>query len=174
MKHNKYNILLRLLHWLMGILFFALIAAGFFMKHYMSGEQKWEVYALHKAMGITFLLLASLRFLVRILSKVPPLPDSLKQFERLLTGFVHYSLYVFMFAIPISGYIMSVSSGKEIKWFFDLMVPSLLSQNKQVALLAHEMHFWLAYTTLCFVGLHIAGFFKHLIFDKVNLLKRII
>ena len=174
MEYSRYNILLRFLHWLMTILFFALIAAGFSMRHYISGEQKWEVYAMHKAMGTTFLFLAGLGFLVLVFSKDPTLPGFVGQFTRLLISLVHYFLHIFMFAVPISGYIMSVSSGKEIRWFFDLMAPSLLPQNKQVASLPHEAHFWLAYIALGFVGLHIMGFLKHLIFDRANLSKKII
>lgn len=168
----KYNLSLRLLHWIMAILIISLIFIGFFMVS-ASDALKPTLYSLHKATGITVLALIVLRLSIRLFSINPPLPTNSNYMLNFIARLVHWLLYLFMFIMPMSGYIMSSASQRHFTWFFDLDVPLLVGQNMTLAMNAHSIHVVSAYIITSLIALHLLGTIKHLVIDKINILKRI-
>jgi cytochrome b561 len=78
------------------------------------------------------------------------------------------------FIIAISGYIMSSASGKAIIWFNLFNVPLLVDKNIEIAKKAHTIHEILPYILIGLIVIHILATLKHIIFNKVNILKRIL
>jgi cytochrome b561 len=60
----------------------------------------------HKSIGITVLGLAILRLLWRLGHKPPAYPVSYRPWEATLSHVVHWGLYLVIFAMPITGYVM--------------------------------------------------------------------
>ena len=171
---QKYNISVRVLHWVVGVAVLCIIAVGFVMTNYLQPPLKYDVYATHKAVGFTVLVLILFRFFLRIFTSVPPMPKELSVLERFASRFVHFALYVLVFLTAFSGYVMSSAGGRIISWFgiFDVL-PSFMEKNKQLAQAAHSAHGFLPYLLLAFALLHILATLKHVFFDKVNILRRI-
>jgi cytochrome b561 len=170
----KYHWAIRLLHWVIGAAVLCMILAGFLMTHYMQAPAKYNVYFFHKATGVTILFFMIIRVVTRLFTKAPPMPQQLSCFEKLAAKSVHFALYFVVIATAASGYIMSCASGKAISWFGLFYVPFAVGQSKELAQDAHNMHEILPYILLILIVLHIAASLKHFIFDKINLLKRII
>lgn len=163
---NKYHISIRILHWLVALIIFGMLIVGFTL-------EDTKLYSLHKSFGVVVLALFFLRFVSRILSKAPDFPVQIKKTERVLAKVGHFSLYALMFLMPISGWLMSNFSGRPVK-LFGFRLFDLVGADKELAGFANQAHEILAYLLVIIVSLHVIGFLKHLIVDKLNLLKRIL
>jgi cytochrome b561 len=97
--------------------------------------------------------------------------------EKYLAKSVHFGLYVCLFLMPLSGYFMSsFYAGKNgfVSFFNLFKIPFFTEQNKDLLSFFSSSHEIISYIALILVGLHIAGSFKHLIFDKVNIFRKMI
>jgi len=169
-NNNKYSLLNRSLHWLMSVLLLSNIAIASGMIKMTDSSDKWQMYALHKSMGMLLLFLVIIRFISKIAS-AKPVDVEIKKWEKQLTNVVHYALYATMFLIPLSGYLMSSCGGYPIS-MFGISIPSIVSKNAQLASFYHSSHGALVSIMLLCFALHIIGFIKHLIVDKKNLISR--
>ncbi|MGL9717954.1 MAG: cytochrome b [Wolbachia sp.] len=170
---EKYNLGLRIIHWLMAVFIIGMLCSGFYMKSLpVSNEIKFSIYAIHKACGVTILGLVIIRIFFRVFTCVPLLPVNFSRFEVNASKTVHFCLYSLMILIPLSGYVMSSASGIKIKYFFH--IPLLISKNKELANAANGLHSILAYFIIFFITLHILAALEHTFIDKQNIFKRII
>ena len=170
---QKYHITIRILHWLIGVSVLLMIAIGYMMTNYLPDSTRFALYPGHKAVGFTVLLLMFFRILARALTKSPKMPKEISKLEAFVSKLVHFLLYFLVIVTATSGYVMSCASGKTISWFGLFNVPLFIGQNKYLAATAHGLHSVLPYVLLSFIFLHILGTLKHLLFDKVNIIKRI-
>ena len=175
----RYNLPLRVMHWLVGIIIIGMLASGFYMKFFMiNSDLKWQVYKIHKQFGATVGVLLIIRIIVRWFSIIPVhnIEDNIfKIFFRFAANATHSSLYICMFLMVISGYIMSDAGGHDILWFNDIKLFSFFIKKKlQISSFFNQVHLYTAYITVAFITLHILGVLKHIFIDKYNILKRII
>ncbi|MFN7039195.1 MAG: cytochrome b [Alphaproteobacteria bacterium] len=170
----KYNISLRILHWIMAIMLIGMIVSGYIMVGLNAdiAPYKWDVYGLHKSFGICFLLLSFVRIYIRLTSYIPPYKYEFSNFIKLMSGFVQKAFYVFFLAIPLTGFFSSVWAGYDIS-FFGYKLPKFFAENKPFAKQAHELHEILPYVALVFIFMHILGVIKHRYYDKKDILDRI-
>lgn len=174
MKIRRYPPLMRWMHWLTGVLLLAIIAGGWFMTGLDSSvPYKYDIYDLHKSLGVLIILLMVLRVGIRKFSTVPKYPDSLSKFSRIVATATHHTLYLLAFLVPISGYLMSNAGGRDVP-FFGLTAPRVISENSDVASALHSFHVLVPYILLALVGLHIVAALYHRYFDKPenDILKR--
>lgn len=173
MVQDKYSLSLRIIHWLMAVFIIGMLCSGFYMTSLpFSNKLKFSIYTVHKTCGITVLGLIIIRIFSRVFSYVPPLPADFSRLTINLSKIIHLGLYFLMVLMPLSGYVMSSASGKGIKYFFH--IPLLINENKELANTANGLHSIFAYFIAFFIILHIAGFLKHLLIDKQNILRRIV
>jgi len=59
-----------------------------------------------------------------------------------------------MLVVPISGIWLSNTGGHDIP-FFLIKLPNWFEENRAIAHIAENLHFWLAYTLLALVMLHV-------------------
>src|SRR5207248_4153792 len=81
-------------------------------------------------LGITILGLALIRLMWRWANPTPPLPDTLRPYERALARFTHAALYFLLFAMPLSGWMMSSARGFPVSWFGFFQLPDLVPKSK--------------------------------------------
>lgn len=173
----KYSNFLIAIHWLMAISFILMLASGLVMtSDDIEKQLKFSLYQWHKSLGLTLLITAVIRFYWRLKHKSPKLPKSIRKIEQIFAKLGHFLLYCFMFALPISGWILVSSSKFNIPTIiFNLFKwPHLpyIKNNKEIHEIASLSHELLAYSFILLISLHILAVFKHLIKDKSNLLKR--
>ena len=162
------------LHWLMAILFFGLLALGFYMPDLPLSPEKLKLYSWHKWAGVTAFLLVWLRLFWRVTHRPPALPVSMPKTMQLAAHAGHFLLYVLMIAIPRSGWLMSSAKGFQTVWFGVLPIPDLLDKNKELGDLLKNVH---ASLNLLFVAVivgHIGAALKHHFIDKDDILKRML
>ena len=137
----------------------------------------------HKSIGITLLLLVTMRLLWRLTHRPPALPDHHKPWEKRAAHTAHILLYVIMFALPLSGWIMDSAWAKAADnpnfWFGLFEWPRLgfimtldPVTKKSVHGLFGEMHDIAGYILYFLVVVHIGGALKHQFLDKDRELAR--
>ncbi|MBS1156085.1 MAG: Cytochrome bacterial [Proteobacteria bacterium] len=171
---NHYSRTAKGLHWLMAILLFGLIALGFYMSGLSFSPEKLKLYSWHKWAGVTALLLLVFRLLWRVVRRPPALPASMPKITQYIAHAGHLALYVLMFAIPLSGWLMSSAKGFQTVYFGVLPIPDLLERNRDLGDLLQTVHTGL---NLLFVAIllgHVAAALKHHFIDKDDILKRML
>jgi cytochrome b561 len=116
----------------------------------------------HKAIGITVLVLTLARIAWRIAHRPPPLPTGTPGWEKGLAHAVHWTLYVLMLAMPLTGWLMvsGPGPGRPTSWFGLFIVPKLPA-SAGAADLGHDAHGLLGWLMLALVVLHVAAALRH-------------
>ena len=91
--------------------------------------------------------------------------------RALAANAVHWGFYPLLFALMVSGYLISTSDGRPIAVFDWFSVPALFAR-KGMEDTAGEVHEWLAYITIALVVLHAAASLKHHFIDRNRVLTR--
>lgn len=110
---EKYHISSRILHIIMALLILFLLGLGIYMADFMPAEasNKFQIYDLHKSLGVMVIILIFIRIINRALHPAPALPTTLPAIEKFASHFVHFALYLLMIIVPFSGYLMSNAYG---------------------------------------------------------------
>lgn len=193
--NDRYTKTAILLHWLIALGIFTMFGLGWFMSElpkealaqmsydlFNMGIYTWDLakeasprafyFNLHKSIGVTVLVFILLRVLWRIGHKPPELPAGIKEWESKLSKATHHFLYLLMFAMPLSGLVMAVSSKYGVKWFGMKLIPGIDSETLRDVF--HEVHEIVGITLILIIVLHIAGALKHKIIDKNDIMKRML
>lgn len=168
---TTYGLASKLLHWITALCILTLLTVGFLMTEMPFNETKLSVYALHKSFGLLVLLLLFIRVVWHILSKKPKSLPTHAKWEKGLAHAAHAFLYVAMFALPLSGWIMS-SAGDFNIGFFGIPMPDLVAKNEDIFKGASAAHATLAIILVVILALHIAGALKHHFIDRDETLAR--
>jgi cytochrome b561 len=97
-----YTLPARVLHWLTAILVLAMIPLGFLIANI---EDLPRLYDLHRSIGVLLLLIVLVRLAYRVTHPPLPLPTDIPLIQRLVAGFVHWTLYAVLIVQPILGWI---------------------------------------------------------------------
>ena len=166
-----YGLVSKLVHWITALLILGLLSVGFIMAQMDFSESKLQLYMLHKSFGLLVLALAFVRVFWKLFnSKVKSL-DTHAGWEKALSKITHVFLYFLLFALPLSGWVMS-SAGEFPVSFFGLDVPALMGKDEGVFDASREAHEIMAFVLIGLVGLHMAGAFKHHFIDRDATLQR--
>ena len=164
-----------LLHWVMALLIFFLFGLGLYMVD-LSYYDPWyrDATALHKDLGICVLVLLIFRVIWRIFTykkTASAQAPELKGIEKKLALTMHVLLYMLMFSISLTGYLISTAGGREIDVFSSIKLPALLFEIDRQEDIAGWWHFYLAWGIIIFVCGHTLAAFKHHFINKDNVLK---
>ena len=129
-------------------------------------------YSTHKSIGVCLIILVFVRVINRLASKIPQFIYSVPMFDRIAAKINIFLLYCCMIIVPISGFIMS-DSGKYGVMVFGIKIPNLLPKNAELANIAYEVHCYANYVFIALIIFHLLGTLKHILIDKINILKRI-
>ena len=159
---THYNTLSVALHWLMFILIVTVYGSIELRELFDKGTETRDAFKMwHFMLGLSVLALVSLRLVARLVGGAAPAiqPEPAKWQNKLAT-FVHIALYVFMFAMPIAGWLILSLAGKPIP-FFGLELPALAAQNFELAKSIKEIHETAGEVGYYVIGLHAAAALFH-------------
>jgi cytochrome b561 len=150
-------------HWWMAACYLVLFVTGSFMAR-LSREVpiRSPLYDFHKSIGILTMALLTGRIitLLRVWWRkyTRRSPNLSAQWWKTFT--LHASLYLFMWVIPITGFLLSNSYKSNNVKFFGISLPDIFPQNQAMVEFGRSSHFWLAYTFLAFVLVHLLAYRK--------------
>lgn len=162
------------LHWLMAAAIVGMFALGLYMADLPLSPQKLKLYSWHKWVGVTVFVFAIVRLVWRMSHRPPDLPETMNRGEQLLARAAHGMLYLLMFVIPLSGWLMSSAKGFQTVVFGVLPLPDLLAKNKSVGDLLETVHWGFNMLLAALVIGHTVAAFKHHFIDKDDVLTRML
>ena len=170
---GRYTEVAQHLHWLTPPIVAAQVAIAWVMlslqdKNPTSGL----LFSLHKSIGVTIWLLIAVRLAWRFTHPAPPAGRAMPRWLDVVGHINHWLMYLVLFAMPISGYVMS-AMGKHGVQFWGLPLPSLphVDAIAKLAALGHSTAQWALYAL---VLLHVAATAYHVAVRRDGLLQRMI
>jgi cytochrome b561 len=161
-------------HWLVALLIFVTVPLAWVMTDMATSPQKLQFYSWHKWIGVTVFLLAALRLLWRWSHGAPPAHAGMPDWQRKTAALTHFGLYVLLFALPVSGWVMSSAGGFPVVYLGIWQLPDLVAKNKPLFETMKEVHELLAYGLLGVVALHTLAALKHHFIDRDSVLVRML
>ncbi|MBS9425429.1 cytochrome b [Photorhabdus caribbeanensis] len=172
---NQFGHLSVLLHWLVALAVYGMFALGLWMVT-LGYYDTWYHKApeIHKSIGIILLIVMVVRVIWRFVSPPPKPLASYSRLIRVSAVLMHILLYILLFSILISGYLISTADGQSIAVFDWFTVPAtLIGQGKQ-ADIAGMIHLYLAWAVVILSLLHAVAALKHHFIDRDSTLKRML
>jgi cytochrome b561 len=161
-------------HWLMAALVIGLIVVGLYMTRLPISAAKLKFYGWHKEFGITVLILVMLRFGWRMINVTPLLPDTLPLWQKFGAHAVHWALYFFMIAMPITGWLLTSASGLAPSFFGLFVLPTLIAPHDEWRHTLALIHTWLGYGLIATIAAHVGAALKHHFINKDDIFRRML
>ena len=162
------------LHWLIALLVFAAFPLGLYMHDLPLSPYKLRLYSYHKWLGVCVMLFVVIRLLWRVTHRPPALPDSMRGWEKLVAESMHYLLYILLFAIPLSGWLMSSAKGFQTVLFGMIPLPDLLNKDKFLGEFLQQVHESFNWILLIMVCAHVTASLKHHFIERDDVLQRML
>ena len=162
------------LHWLIAFAIIGSFSLGLYMVDLTLSPQKLKLYSWHKWAGVLIFLCVLLRLGWRLFHRPPELPAGMPQWQRSVAEITHVLLYVLMFAVPLSGWLMSSAKGFQTVWFAVLPLPDLLDKNEALGDALKQVHMLLNFSMAGLVLAHLGAALKHHFIDRDDVLTRMI
>jgi cytochrome b561 len=172
---SNYGLVSILMHWLVALVVFGLFGLGYWMVG-LNYYSSWYKTApdLHKSIGLLLFALMLVRVLWRWISPPPASLPSHGRMTRLAGRLGHGFLYLGLFVLMISGYLISTADGRGIPVFGLFEVPASLTSIPDQADMAGLVHEYLAWALVIFAGLHALAALKHHFIDRDSTLTRML
>ncbi|KXF83300.1 cytochrome b [Enterovibrio coralii] len=169
----QYNLTLRVIHWLTAFTVIGMFAVGLWMVDltYYSSWYKTAPHW-HKSVGILIAALTIFRLVWKIVKGSPEITGS--TFEKKAAHAAHHTIYLLLFVIFASGYLISTSDGRPIEVFDWFSVPALGELFPDQSDIAGLVHYYAAYALIVLASLHALAALKHHFIDKDNTLRKMI
>jgi cytochrome b561 len=171
---DRYGAVAQTFHWLIAALIVAQFTLAWMADDLPLGMQKLAMLARHKSFGMTVLMLAVLRLLWRLFHRPPELPVGMAPTERMLARGTHVLFYVLLFAMPLTGWMMSSAKNYSVSWFGRFTWPDLIAPNERAFDLLKTTHRTLSWLLLALAILHILAALKHHFWNKDDVLRRML
>lgn len=172
---DMYGIISKVNHWLSAITIISLYFLGLWMVD-LDYYSTWynDAPNLHKSIGILLALLTVFRLSWKYLTPFPLPNSSHSHLTIKLSKIAHHLLYLCLFIIFISGYLISTADGRAISVFNIISIPALSTPIENQAELAGVIHVYTTDFLILTVAVHSIAALKHHFIDKDNTLTRII
>jgi cytochrome b561 len=94
--------------------------------------------------------------------------------ERKLARATHIAFYVLLFAMPMTGWLMSSAKNYSVSWFGLFTWPNLIGKNEAAFDFLRSTHDTLSGVLFTIAVLHILAALKHHFWNKDNVLLRML
>jgi cytochrome b561 len=178
----RYSTVAIFLHWTIAALILLNIWFGWRMSG-LKGMAQFELFQLHKSIGISVLLLSIVRLGWRLINPAPPYPSAMARTERLGASTMHWLLYGFMIVLPLTGWIIVSASPynlptvlfKTVPWPHLGFVHDLpMTVRQTIEMRVGTVHEWLAWSLLALAAFHAAAALKHQLWNRDDVLSRML
>jgi cytochrome b561 len=173
-SNARYGAVAQGFHWIVAALIVTQFTLAWMANDLPLGMHKLALLARHKSFGMTVLMLAVLRLLWRLFNRPPELPAGMSRIEKTLARATHAAFYTLIFAMPLTGWMMSSAKNYSVSWFGRFTWPNLIGKNEHAFDLLKATHEALSYVLLTLAVLHILAALKHHFWNKDDVLVRML
>lgn len=160
-SRNGYGLISIAIHWVSAILILFLFGLGIYMvglSYYDDWYHKGP--ELHVSLGLIVLLLMLVRIFWRLINPTP-VDLTEKRAQNLAAKCVKLLMYLFIFIVLVSGYLITTAEGQPASMFNLVKFPVLVQLQSSNVDLAGEIHEYLAWGIIALVVLHTLGALMH-------------
>ncbi len=175
---KKFSLWTIILHWTIaaGILF--LIPLGI----YMVNTESWNLYHLHKSIGLILFFVILVRVIWRLKNGLPVPISGRSNTELAASKVAHVAILILTLLLPVTGMVYSGASGHGFGIFSINIFPSNYSPetgqaipfNETLMVWGQTLHSWLGYLLLAIIVVHILAALKHHFINRDSTLKRML
>lgn len=170
------------LHWLVAILIIVNVLLAWVWPNLPDAQVRPAI-DMHKSIGVTVLGFAVMRLLWRLTHRPPELPAGYKRWEKLASHAVHWLLYLVMFGLPLTGWIMDSAwkdaASHPMAWFglfewprIGLVMDLAPAAKERMHDLFGAGHSLAADALYILLFLHVGAALKHQFLDREKELQR--
>lgn len=161
-----YGLVSVVLHWLVALAVFGLFGLGLWMVG-LSYYSPWYTTApmIHIGVGVLLGAVLILRLVWRLANPRPAFEPTLGRAERIGALSAHAVMYVLMFGVTISGYLIPSAQGDPVSVFGWFSLPPLVAAEGQQDL-AGWLHYYGAWALVLIAGVHTLAALKHHFIDR--------
>jgi cytochrome b561 len=163
-NEDHYGAIAILFHWSMALIVIGLAALGLYMVTLPDvgfNTKKIMLILYHKEFGMLILALLAMRLAWRVTHVLPQLVAHLPVWQQIAARFVHLSFYALMFALPMTGWLMSSATGIPVSFFGLFTLPDLLLRDDYLFQRLIDIHKWLGYLLILFLFIHMSAALRH-------------
>ena len=171
---KQYDAVAKGFHWVMAAMLIGVFGLGLYMQGLPFSPDKLKLYSWHKWAGICVLGLVALRLIWRLTHRPPAMPSDMPVWQKVAAHTAHLALYLLMFAIPVSGWLMSSAKGVPTVLFGLWPLPDLVARDRELGDALQNLHWYLNVSLALFVVTHVLAVFKHHFLDKDDILRRML
>lgn len=172
---ERYGSTAIMLHWMVALMAFGLFGLGLWMVE-LGYYDPWYYRgtALHKSIGVVLLLVLLARLAWRLWSPSPEPLASHAGWERHAARLTHWVLYLMLFGLVATGYLISTADGRPMDVFGLVEIPAMEPLLEYQEDVAGDMHRYLAWGMVGLALLHSLAALKHHFIDRDATLQRML
>lgn len=170
----RWGTIAQVLHWVIALAVLGQMTLGWVMVSWRLSSTKFELYALHKSIGITVLLLVLVRLLWRLSNVTPASPPDAPRWEARAAGVTHALLYLLLLALPATGYLINSATNFPLVVWGVVPLPNLTDENESLQIVAEYVHLALFWVLATLVLLHVGAALRHHWVLKDTVLRRML
>ena len=172
---QRWGLVSVMIHWLSAITVVSMFVLGLWMVD-LTLYDRWYNAApdIHKSIGITLLIVTLARLGWRLSSVTPEPLENHTAFEKKAARLVHVLIYVLLFSIMLSGYLISTADGHPIDVFGLFEVPATLHGIDNQEDIAGDVHLVLAIMLMSLAAVHALAAVKHHVIDRDRTMLRML
>lgn len=173
-SQTHYRAITIALHWIMLLLIVAVYATMELREYYPRGsDPRVALKTWHFMLGLSVLLFVGVRLAARFGAPAPPIVPAPSRWQAGAAHLAHALLYLFMFAMPVLGWLALSADGEPVP-FFGLTLPALTGPSEALAERVEEVHETIGTIGYFLIGLHaLAALVHHYVF-RDNALARML
>jgi cytochrome b561 len=164
----------KLLHWVVALLVLVQICLGWAAVSWRLSPTKLDLFVWHKSIGMLILLLMLARLVWRSVNVAPLLPAGMAPLERLAAHSSHLLLYMLLFLMPLTGWIISSAANIPFRIFWLVPLPAVVQPDKVLADEVARVHLALFIVLALLLLVHIGAALRHHFVKRNDVLKRML
>lgn len=173
---QSYGLVAIALHWLSALTIVGLFILGVWMTgltYYDDWYKKGP--DIHRSIGVLLFIALLFRIFWRVKNVTPEDEPGVPGWQARIAHAVHNILYLMLFAMVISGYLISTADGRSVDVFGWFEIPAFIKLDiENLEDKAGAVHWYLALIMAGFVALHALAAFKHHFINRDRTLKKML
>lgn len=161
------------LHWLLAFAMIGMLGFGLYLEDMPKGDAKSTLIWWHKGIGVAILAFALWRLGWRLREGMPKPVVPLAYWQHRVSAVTHGFLLFATLAMPVSGMMMSLGSGRSIDVLGLFLIPEI-GKVEWMDKAGHIVHGLGGKLLIAAILLHVAAALKHQLVDKDPTLARML
>lgn len=169
----RYSLWGQALHWTFVALLIVQFTLARLAEALPKGLERAAMFDRHRSVGIAILAIVLVRLAWRFRTVLPPAP-AMPRWQLLAARANHAAFYAILIALPVTGWLVTSTGGKEVVPFGWFTLPALMPPGEEMHHLLEEVHEVLSKVLIGLAILHVLAALKHHFIDRDGLLFRML